>query len=515
MGRTLVLLAIGIAVGAGGTYYLVSPTRPAVSVQPVAPAPATPSSAPAAVQTLDIADAPSISERSVVYGLAAQADADDLESLIADTAARPASAMRRFTLGVLLARYAEIDAGRAVRVARELDLDAALLADAIVATAETSPAQALEQAVALDDRRARLLAVQRVAQLWAAFDPRAALAGVADIDDTQAKAAFENSVLAEWVRTDPEASLAYVNALDGTAQQRLLRIVMPQIAQTDPERLLEITDRLSGITSRFARLQALQQLAQRDPAAALAELARLPPGQERQQFLQTVAGAYGAAQPDDALAWARSLQPPQPGVLSAVLGGIAQTDVDRAFELALNETSPGERQRAVQMIVMRGASAGSENVARMAERVLALSDSSIRQSALQMLTSYWANNAPREAIEWLLVNSERVGPNAFRNVAQQLGQQEPAVAALYTARIPQEARTAWIAQVAQGYARVDAQGALSWIAQFRGETGYAAGVAAIAQTSARYDPQTAARLLDGIDAPSTDVRGTVLMVAGQ
>lgn len=568
MGRTLVLLAIGIAVGAAGTYYIVSPIRRA-GTAPSLQRPAQPFSTPAAFEPIDAADAPSVAERRAVYDIASQADAATLETRLTDAAGAPASSTKQFTLGVLLARYAEIDPARAVRFARRLGLEAALwlpayeawaardpsaamqglgdladpadaraaglavlrglggsdvrgvrrvvaalpadvrqpfLDDAVAAIAQSSPADALDLALALEDRNAVGPAVRSVAEAWAERDPQAALAAADSIGDAALSAWFRDAVLSEWARSDPERVLAYVGTADAATQQRLLRtVLLPNLAQIEPERVLELTDDHPSAITRFLRQQAVQQLAGRDPAAALAYAQGLPPGQQRRILLLGIARGYGQTQPDAALAWARNLQPPDPQVLAGVLGGIARTDPDRALELALTESSPVAQQRAIISIV-GGATADSRQTARMAERLFSQppggAASGAIQSALQMLTQRWAAEDSAGALDWMLAHTDRVGARAFAQVAQQLAQQDPTTAALYTAQIPKQARDQWITAVAGSYAQYDAQGALAWIAQFRGQPEYDAAASAVAQHLAQFDPQAAASLVQNVEHPS-------------
>jgi hypothetical protein len=99
-------------------------------------------------------------------------------------------------------------------------------------------------------------------------------------------------------------------------------------------------------------------------------------------------------------------------------------------------------------------------------------------------------------------------------VAEQLARRgDPLSLAAYTDRVPPEARGAWMGAVAQAYARTDAQAALNWVEQFRGDAAYGAAAARTAQVLAQNDPVAAARLLGTLEQKSPEARSTARGVA--
>ncbi len=119
------------------------------------------------------------------------------------------------------------------------------------------------------------------------------------------------------------------------------------------------------------------------------------------------------------------------------------------------------------------------------------------------------------ALAWLQVNSDQVGVQSYQQIAEQLGQLDPAAAISYTNQVPPDAREAWISTVARGYARVDPQAAMDWISQYRGDPIYEAGMMAIIQQSAQYDPESAAQLLASVDTTLQAAQPVIQMVARQ
>ena len=581
MGRTFLVLVIGIAGGSAGTYYFVhEPAAPLIALDGsnvsladiVARAPA-PGVAP---QGASDAGPVGVAERAAVYQLAAQSDADALRALAKEVAATPASDARRFALGALLSRYAEIDPRDAVSFAADLKLEAELLAplyqawarqdasaalamlrtgnpadartiglellqvlgndertieriidaipsidadrfrlEAIRAKANVDPMAALEDALLLESGMLNT-ALESIAQIWAQRDVAEALRRADVIGDDRMRAVFQSALFTHWGRNEPEAMLAYIVDLDPeTQQQALFGAGLQELARADPARVLELAERLPRQLAMMAQQIAMQRMAYEDPAIALAYADRLPLGRERQQLMAMIATGYAAKSPDAALAWAQGLQPAQPGVMAAVLGGLAQEDPERALDLALAMRSTQEQMQALQSIAMNGAMRSGSRIESIADRLLTAATPDIREGMLQRLTMMWSSRDPEGALDWMLANSENIPPGSFMQVAQRFGQMNPAAAAAYTGRIPNAARSAWISSVAQGYAQMDPQGAVSWIAQFQGEPGYASAVAAIAQQSAQYDAPAAARLLGTIDASAPESLSAAVNVAAQ
>ncbi|HJR70651.1 MAG TPA: hypothetical protein VKA43_11465, partial [Gammaproteobacteria bacterium] len=138
MARTLIALFFGVLLGAGAALWLApfSPAPPELGAWPLAEramAPATNVVAPAAAREA----------ARDFYRRLADADAAELASMIAQTAARSPSTDRELALAVLLRRYAELDAVRAVRLARELRVGGAALGAVYGAWARTAPDQVL------------------------------------------------------------------------------------------------------------------------------------------------------------------------------------------------------------------------------------------------------------------------------------------------------------------------------------------------------------------------------------
>ena len=549
MTRTAIALVLGVLLGVGATLLLTRPGPELDAWPPLAEmTPATNAVAPAAVREAG----------RDFYRRLADADAAELATTIAQTAAQAPSTDRELALAVLFQRYAELDAVRAVRLAREMRVGPSALGavygawaraapDNVLAALSTvdSPEDATGVALALimalgNDaaavrRVATVLAAREedelfggvpvgpaiapagpvglapprsalalTAQRWADLDPRRALAVSRGIDDERVRLAFETAALRALVRVAPDEVFAHLASLDAPALELgAFGSVLVELARAEPARMLDAARELPPDVRRIAESAALQQLAARDPIAALRHAERMPMGAERQGLMQIVARQYGKRDPEAALAWARGM-PGQAMLVSGVIAGVAEQDVERALDLALGLTSPMERMQSVQFVVLTGARQDSTAEA-IVNRLLAVDDPRIRGSLALNAVSTWASRSPDNAMRWLLANAQSASPNMFQQVGTQVAMRDPQSAVTYSAQVPPEAREQWMQGVALGYAQTDPRGAVDWLGQYRGEQWYGRAASTIATALAQSDGPAAARLVGGLD---TDALGS-------
>jgi len=504
------------------------------------------------------------------YRRLAEANASELASMIRQAAEEPSSTERELALAVLLKRHSELDALGAVRLAREAGVSGMALSAVYGAWARKAPAQALAALSTVENadaaaavaialiaalgndsaafgRVAAVLAAREneesfapatpssapftpagpavsvvsprsalgvTAQKWADLDPRRAISVARELDDERLALALESAALRALARVSPDEAFAHFSTLGGDPQRlSVLNGVWGELARADPERLLASITTLPADSRRMAEQIAVQQLAERDPLAAARYLERMPFTPERQGIMTVVARSYGRRDPVAALAWARSLRG-QDFAVSAVLGGVAEQDPQRAMDLALSLTAPNERMRAVQFIAMTGTRDDtlSESIAN---RLLTIDDRQLRESVGQMLVMSWSQRSPDGAMRWLLANGQTVSPNMFMQVGQQMAMRDPRNALAQSAQVPAAAREQWMQGVAQGYAQNDPQGAIEWLAQYRAEPWYARAAWSAATQVAQRDGAAAARLIEGVDTERAggEARQLVNMVA--
>ena len=573
MRRAALLFGAGLLAGALATYFLAGGdtglTTPVVTTaRDTLPPPASSAATPRISDFLErIIGSIDTAERAELYQLAAQADRATLEAVLKQVAALPKLPSRATALELLFVRYGEIDPAAAAALASELALEAGVVApmfeswarrdasgalralaatreptatqigvallrvfgnddrgiirvlgaapqinaegfrvEAAVAKAATAPAAAVEDALLLPASR-RAAALARIAGVWTKNDAHGAIAHVDYLDDVELKNTFNGAVLRAWAAYDPEAMLAYIVDLPPDEQDNVQAGAVQALTLLEPERALAAAESFTGQLATLMRRAALMNLARDDALAALRHIDALPPGGDREQLRSVIAQTYGRSDPAAAIAWAQNTAPEQ---LTNVMMGVARADPQRAIDMLLTLPGTTEQQRMMQALVMNNALSPGQT-AVLAERLLAQQG---RGSALQMLTGAWSQRAPEEALNWLLAHRS---PGTTRGIAQagmNLARTDPSAAVGYLERIPGELRASWISAVADGYAQKDPVGAAGWIAQYRGQAGYDAAVAAIAARTATLDPVAAARLFDAVDvAQAPDAPGSARTIA--
>jgi hypothetical protein len=559
MQRALLALVVGAVAGIAATYVVLERTAaPGLGAGAAVIAPERGSaSVPAERRSRQTPAAPAdTAERAALYREVADADGAALARLIAQAAASPPSSARSYKLGVLLERYAELDAERAVEFARKIGMSADALAalyaqwaagdpagalaalgnvaspaaaiaigrallpvlgdddyalrqvlaalpqgaengmriEAIADRAASDPATAFDRALALDDFGASRIALDRVGAVWGRTDPRAALESAETIDDIELRTTFQSEVLRAWAQLDSQGLLEHVIALDSGKQERLA-VGLMEVARFDPERTLAIADRFPSSLRGAIQRAAVEALARTDPEGALERIRTLPLGPEQQFARQTLARVYGKRDPDAALAWARASADRE--AMLGVLSGIAVTDPSRAFDVAATLPTM-DRGNAYLRIVGGAASDRDADFPALAERLLAAGDEPATANGMIQLVQMWQTRAPDRAAEWVVANGAHVPPGAFQVVGRYLAQNDPAGAERRLVQIPAEGRNAWLQGMAQGYAQSDAKAAVAWVDRLRNDPAYPAAASTIAQGLAGSDPQMGAALLDSV-----------------
>lgn len=570
MARSVLLLLAGAVTGAAAVYLYESPaarnddpdspaaTAPVLSLPPVA--------APMDSRAQD----GYVAERLAIYEQAAEAtEPFDIEALIESALDEPASRLRALKLTALVTRFAELDPRGAADFARTRYLDPALLVpifevwaesdpdaaiaelaliappgrqreialaildvigndadgiarvaaafpaadvmsfetDAVLMRAESDPAAALREILAMPDYIRRTLTLQRVAEIAGRVDPRGALEQAAAIEEYALRRSFRNSVIAAWAGQDPEAVFAWLETADiGDLPESTG--VYQALAREDPNRLFAVLEGLPPTVQTNAKRGAMQALAEFDPIAAIARIETMPAGQERDQLLTAVGQAYGRLYPDQALAWVRELPPAQSqNVLRSVLMGMMNTDPNRVVDIVIADLeSAGQGGRVAALPGMAPVSVASlttlsmlatnsqVDIGRVADRLLAVNNPQVA-SVISSMVGNWARQRPDEALRWALVNADRLNQDAFVQMAQGIAQTDSERALAMLNQVPPEQHAQWLTGVVQQIAQNDLGRAVDLISQYRGQPAYGAAYVAVAQATARTDPPRAAAML--------------------
>lgn len=343
MFKTVVLLLTGAVISGLATHVALDRDRsdagPAASIGPEPIAEGADTDAAGAVLPE--------SSTSASASSSAPLDPDFLESLIAEANAEPSSYMRDFELKAWLAELAATDPARAARLAlslglperflesvfklwAEADPDAALAeiaglveprrhAIALAATdvlgadpasierivgvldtdvlsfqlgaltrfSEHNPSLAFEIANDLIDPRTRSLAFQDMGAIWGGQDPEAALAAAESAPAPGPGPIFFQRVFQAWSRLDVQGFLAYA----AQSSHPNLSSGFAEAAMGDPVLALRAAETLPDEQRIALTSQDLRVLASRDPLAAVAHVAAVPIGGERDQRLRAIASS--------------------------------------------------------------------------------------------------------------------------------------------------------------------------------------------------------------------------------
>jgi hypothetical protein len=377
--------------------------------------------------------------------------------------------------------------------------------------ASDDPAAALDQALQLSDAIQRRHAAERIAAIWVADDPLSAIAAAEQLPG-RLRTAVKAAIDTEWARLDATGYLAHIEAnpeylekLTGHGHYEPELILERSggiriLLASDPLSVVNLADNLSSRLGTTLKTLAFNAYAERDPFAAIALAERIPRGQKRDEALAGVGTGYALADPEGALAWAQSLSSPPPILLANVFDEIARYDIRRAIELALQvQVSSAVVGNVPQFPPIDSVilNAGEDSAqALIAANSLLVTDSPRRDALLDMLLGNWVNHDPESVLGWIGANSAGVNTDVVSNAAYSLASKDPALAASYTDRVPVALRSSWIDRVAQGYAMVDAPGALDWISRYQGQEGYDVGLRRVIVYYAGEDPRAAARVLE-------------------
>lgn len=338
-------------------------------------------------------------------------------------------------------------------------------ADALVQLASTSPQRALEEALAVADPGTRRTLATTIVSRWANEAPSEAIAAVDRVADPDLRSVLWTTALRSWRDTD--TLLTYVETLD--LQSR-------------------------GIALMNA---GLDRLVARDASRAAAIVAALPQGDDRTRLLWVASNAYARQDPEAAVAWARTLDPPAPELVANAVRFVASREPLHAFDLAASLAEP---QRSQMYLSIVNAASDGPQLPALASRVVRIDDADTKARLITTLVEVWANRRgdPEGALEWINANETAVPPEAFERVGYFYARSNPTGAASSVDRVPNRLRAVWIAAVTFGMATTDVQGATQFLERFRGEAGFDRGAPQLALRIAETDPAAAARLIASV-----------------
>ena len=413
-----------------------------------------------------------------LYSRLAQADVN--AALAALSQIDDAVAARSVAMAVLRGLGADERAYELVLASLQGAAREQFVVDALPQLATTAPQKALDAALALTDPAKRSGLAMTVVSTWASNAPSQAIAAVDGIAVPALQAQLHAAVLRSW--RDTGSLFAHVETLS-------------------PERLSEAL--MSGV---------LERLAGADTQRAAALVAKLPAGEARTRLLPQVGSRYAQQDPEGAVAWARTLDPPAPELVANAVRFVASRDPLRAFDLAASLDDPQRTQTYFSIV---NGSTDAVQMPALASRVVRLDDGPVKTQLIMSLVQLWAERRddPEGALAWISANEASVPPEAFERVGFLYARSDPTAAAAYVDRVPNRARAAWIAAVTVGYATTDVQEATQFLERFRGEPGFDRGAPQLAMQIAETDPAAAARLLASVGTRGADGASPEIAIA--
>src|SRR5690606_4105210 len=267
-----------------------------------------------------------------------------------------------------------------------------------------------------------------------------------------------------------------------------------EAALGDPVGALRLAASLPDAQRRSLTMSALNVLARRDPAAAIERVAGLPLGAERESLLQAIASSYAVRDANAALAWARSLEPRSRGAEAGVLAAVASEDLARALDLAASGVAGGlsaDSRSWFSAGLSRASANGSAAYWRIADQ-LGATEASAARELLDMLGAAWSVEDPAGAIGWATSNGA-AGERVLTRVAAELGRRDLDRALSFTAQLPRERQTAWVADTAGAHAMRDPSAALRALDTVRGGPAFERAVPRVVIAAAGVDAAATGR----------------------
>jgi hypothetical protein len=355
----------------------------------------------------------------------------------------------------------------------------------------------------LPDASARIRAIRRIGGELASREPIVAMSRGKSLP-SGLKSPYSNAIAREWQRFDTKGFLDYAATQWNLSD--LLQGLEPALG-TDAERVYEIAKNRSPVNlGVFGTLErfAFRVVASRDRQRALALLESVPEGPRKIDLRGAIAEVFGQTQPEEALAWVRSLNPPAPDAEAAVIAQVAARDIDRGLRLLAdfkpapdNPTSVAEGLPTAMSIANQiGLLAGLDSRrSEIADRLCVHGKEPLAAAILRRLMTTWAGSDPASALDWVFANEARLDRALAKSIVAQAASRDPRTAVEFLDHATPMMRSALIEEVGLPLARQDPTRATKWIEQFQGEPGYESMAARVISESARTDPSGAGRML--------------------
>lgn len=309
-------------------------------------------------------------DRRELWGAMRSLASQDIDSAMAYLD-RLTSPQDRQMLGTTIAgELAHQDPVRALQWARSRDagIQVDLISHVLNRIAQTDPQLALEEVVKIRNGQQRSRVVMNIAHTVARSDPIMAARFVEAMPSRQEREWIASSVASEWIRKDPDAAIQWLTSTDSVDSESVLQRLGRRLAQTDTDAAIRLLPKLDESSASGWRRQIAESLAAKSSTAVAMAFVNQYEGTEHHDELR-----------------------------AAMIGGIAQTDIYLARQLAEQLPAGNDRDAAYMSLVAHHA---DTNPTEAAGWLSSIEEDSRRAAATQSLAWAWNENDPDGAARW-------------------------------------------------------------------------------------------------------------------
>lgn len=451
-----------------------------------------------------------IHRQAEFYRLADSIAPTDIPAALAALAKEPDQSVWYGLGRLLLLRWAEADAGAALKYAQALPPSAVRKSALDLVVGEWTRRDwrsASEWVKRLPAGVEKTAFVGTVVSALAEKDGPQAMTLLDSLapDSLEAKLDLKRKVLAKWAFTDPAAAAKAAAELP-TKDFRTLTVIANYWAGLDPEAAvawvkgLPEGERDAGMM--YTLCSALARQGELELAANVA--LSLPVGEARLNSIAGVTRVIADGDINTAVAWLRQLPDAdaRARAYAALAGQWADIDPKAAIEFAATLPPGSGRDFQIQDSVRRWASSDPNAAATWAS---ALQDQKERNSAMVKVAEGWAQRAPEEAAAFVArLPAGDVQNRALDAVLRTWTELDPQNTAAWVSTFPKgDTRQRALQEVVTAWARRDAGGTEAWLGTLPAGHERDRAVAAYVGTMANADPVTAARWAQAIADPAT------------
>ena len=379
--------------------------------------------------------------------------------------------------------------------------------NALVEKAINDPESALQEAMLMPHGYERDSALQGVIDNWATQDPQQAFTYVERIADNRVRQQLQETILYRWAESDPQIAYEVMQSLPKGRVSNVNYTIFTNIANQDPRKALSLIENITSSRNRVDAYNAtIQTWAAKDAPAAANFIMQIDNKQLRQQLAPTVIQYLSTQSPDDALLFARELDPNgQLYLQDTVIGQIAGTNPERAFQLAQSAEQATVRQQLMVTVVNNLSYQDPSRAAAMIDQV---PSTEVTADIINSVVYNWANSDPDAAMAWVNSKSGTLRSDGLISIGNQLASIDPDLAASYLPQLNGKVRESWVQNITYNYSAYDLAEAVVWIENFRGESIYNNLLSSVVSQAASSDVDYALQLAQ--NTPVTEQRNELI-----